>query len=152
MPIDILLFIHLFDPLYLFAFSPLCHTVDPDPPAEISADGAEGLRGALRFPPGPDLVEQPSSSAAVPPIGDVVGRREHERRGLCALLAAHHALLTAHTHWYLLEHIFHFKGWMSGVCLHVCGVPTGPAFTGSHEPERTHSNSIGEHKVRFKVC
>lgn len=42
----------------------------------------------MRFPPRPDHVREPGAAAAVPPVGDLVGRREHERRGLGALLPA----------------------------------------------------------------
>lgn len=42
----------------------------------------------MRFPPRPHHVREPGAAAAVPPVGDLVGRREHERRGLGALLPA----------------------------------------------------------------
>lgn len=88
--------------------------------SEISPDGAERLRGALRFSSRSDHVRKPGSSAVLPPVWDVICRREHERPGLSSLLPSHPALLPASCTWifeqipyrYTHEHIYYITIFM----------------------------------------
>lgn len=78
--------------LLLFNFY-CCFTV------EVSPDGAEGLRGALRFPSCSHPVDQPGASAPLPPVWDLVRRWEHERYGIYPLLPSHLSLLPPSCSW-----------------------------------------------------